>query len=460
MAETTPETQSASAIRLYTHRAPIYDSSYHPSFTVRLFSHISPHLSPGLKILDLACGTGLLTYQLAAAVGPSGRVVGIDVTPGMLAVARAKLAAEPEKYANVALYEHDVTDLDGIKELAGMKGRFDGITGASMFVLFQDPVAALGHWVQYLKPGGFVALDVTHPQNLAYSGTVEKTARRMGAFMLYNRMWMKGPESLEEVMRKCGVEVKEMVVVENQSGQGDKKYGVEEADRLFEEGIDKEICRGFKESEAKRAEAKRLFKEEWEKQAVNGWVDEVDTVFLGIGRKDVEEPKSEFKALPIHSKVAFSGGCRCGSITYTSTTAPSAACCCYCAACRQLSGSGCIPWAQVHTDALTITITAPKSSSAQASTTLHTLNLSNAAERQFCNACGTPLFMVYKRNPEETSVSMGSIDEASLRCELPEIGSHIFLKEKAKWVTLPNDWALRCDEFTGRTAEEVLGGSD
>ncbi|KAF2490405.1 S-adenosyl-L-methionine-dependent methyltransferase [Lophium mytilinum] len=459
MADPTPEPQSASAIRLYTPRAPVYDSSHHPSFTARFISHISPHLSPGLKILDLACGTGLLTYQLAAAVGPSGRVVGVDVTPGMLAVAREKLAADKEKYPQVELFEHDVLDLDGIKELAGMKGGFDGITGASMFVLFQDPVAALGHWVRYLKPGGFVALDVTHPQNLAYSGTVEKTARRLGAFTLYHRMWVKGPKSLEEVMRKCGVEVQEMVVVENQCGQGDKKYKVEEADKLFEEGIDKEICKGFRESEEVRAEAKRVFKEEWEKQAVDGWVEEVDTVFLGIGKK-VEETKPDSKALLTHSEIAFSGGCRCGSITYTSTTAPTAACCCYCAACRQLSGSGFIPWAQIPTSALIITTHPPESSSSQVPITLQTLNLHKAAERRFCNACGTPLFMVYKADPEETSVSMGSIDEASLRCKLPEIGSHIFLKEKANWVVLPNDWALHCEEFTGRSAEEVLGKSD
>jgi SAM-dependent methyltransferase len=50
--------------------------------------------APGDRVVDVACGTGILTRRLAAAAGAAGRVVGVDVNPGMIAVAR-ELPAGP-----------------------------------------------------------------------------------------------------------------------------------------------------------------------------------------------------------------------------------------------------------------------------------------------------------------------------------------------------------------------------
>src|SRR6266849_4292124 len=44
--------------------------------------------TPGKRILDLACGPGTLSYRLAQAVYPDGAVVGIDLAPGMIDLAR------------------------------------------------------------------------------------------------------------------------------------------------------------------------------------------------------------------------------------------------------------------------------------------------------------------------------------------------------------------------------------
>src|SRR5256885_1865522 len=46
-------------------------------------------LAPGERVLDVACGTGVVARAAAARVGPSGHVIGVDLNPGMIAIARA-----------------------------------------------------------------------------------------------------------------------------------------------------------------------------------------------------------------------------------------------------------------------------------------------------------------------------------------------------------------------------------
>src|SRR5262249_14637260 len=50
---------------------------------------------PGARVLDLACGTGVMARLVAPRVGPTGEVVGLDLNPGMLAVAAAVASNEP-----------------------------------------------------------------------------------------------------------------------------------------------------------------------------------------------------------------------------------------------------------------------------------------------------------------------------------------------------------------------------
>ena len=50
-------------------------------------------LRPGERVLDVACGTGIVARLAAERVGPTGTVAGLDVNPGMLAVARSMAAS-------------------------------------------------------------------------------------------------------------------------------------------------------------------------------------------------------------------------------------------------------------------------------------------------------------------------------------------------------------------------------
>src|SRR5687768_4083844 len=68
--------------------------TYEARFVPAIFAEWAPLLAdlagirPGMAVLDVACGTGIVTRTVADRLGSAGRVVGIDLNAGMLAVAR------------------------------------------------------------------------------------------------------------------------------------------------------------------------------------------------------------------------------------------------------------------------------------------------------------------------------------------------------------------------------------
>lgn len=97
--------------RLYDRLAPVYDQAATAYGLVggaryRRRAVESLQLSPGDTAVDLCCGTGANLPFLVEAVGPTGRVVGVDLSPGMLAQARQRV--EAAGWENVELVEADV----------------------------------------------------------------------------------------------------------------------------------------------------------------------------------------------------------------------------------------------------------------------------------------------------------------------------------------------------------------
>ncbi|KAH7378429.1 S-adenosyl-L-methionine-dependent methyltransferase [Phaeosphaeria sp. MPI-PUGE-AT-0046c] len=442
------ERQSANAIRFYEDRSADYDDTWHSDFTRRFSSYLD--LKAGQDILDLACGTGLLTFIETERVGASGSVVGIDVTPGMLALATQKKEQGGDKYSNVSFYEGDVLHLD---ETEALKGKlFDLITVASALVLFPDPKAAIEHWSTYLKPGGVLAVDATHPRNLVSGMVLERVARRLELPTPYNRSWSRSEYALRRLLESAGLQVESVRTIHDQAGYGKRYYGVDQWDDFFVENvIAKDVTRTFASNDIRR-KAQSIYKEEWEKLAIDGKIEEVDAVFLGIARKRKSSSKilthdgaksiaagdgSRYVCNAADGDVVFKGGCRCGGIKYTSNVPPSDITLCHCRTCQQLSGSVYLPFISFSNAALRYT----------EATTLKTLKLSEVAERTYCSSCGTPISMVYSFFPDEVSVTMGSVDLSSFTCELPKVKNHIYLREKAPWFVLPDDGTDRWGTF-------------
>lgn len=429
-------TQAEAAQRLYTKRAAAYNSSWHPDFAATFVSRLP--VSEGQKVLDLACGTGLISFNAAVVAGSTGKVLGVDVTPSMLNEAIERKRLQGADAANVNFVECDVMKL-GREEIEkqimeGPEG-FDAVTMASALVLFEDPVAVIRLMKKYAKPGGFIAVDVPHPKNLIGSALMEKTALKMGLKMPFHRAWVEKDDSLKELLEKEGLAVETYEFIQQQ-GYNKRYYEIDQAEQIFDEIMEGVVTWPFKEKGLETVEkARQIFKELWAEAATDGKVEDVDGVFFAIARK----PTQNQPALATRPKLGFKGGCRCGKVQYSSSHVPEKVVSCHCFTCSRLSGSGFILFAHIPASALSFT----------SMETLGTLDFLGLATRTFCTACGSPISMKYRALKEIVDVTVGSIDMETLSGELPKISSHIFLKEKQPWDILPDDGAKRHDEIPG-----------
>jgi ubiquinone/menaquinone biosynthesis C-methylase UbiE len=129
-------------------------------------------LRRGERVLDLACGTGLVARLAAPAIGPTGRVTGLDLNPGMLAVARRLPAPSgaPITWVEGSALAMDVAD-DSIDVILCQQG----------FQFFPDRRAALGEMRRVLVPGGRLLLSVWRIAGPYHRALTEALARHVGA---------------------------------------------------------------------------------------------------------------------------------------------------------------------------------------------------------------------------------------------------------------------------------------
>ena len=107
------------------------------------------------SILDLACGTGILTKTLSETF-PHSKVVGIDITKSYLNMAKMKL----KSYENISLFLNDAENFH-------LDQKFDYIV-SSYIPKYCSPKLIIKSCLEHLNPGGTVILhDFTYPKNLA-----------------------------------------------------------------------------------------------------------------------------------------------------------------------------------------------------------------------------------------------------------------------------------------------------
>jgi len=121
---------------------------------------------PGERVLDVACGTGVVARLAAQHVGPSGTVVGFDLNPGMLAVARAL----PPQGARIEWREGNVS------AIPFPDAAFNLVLCQQGLQFFPDRSAALREMRRVLVRGGRLALSVWRPIQYSPGFTALATA--------------------------------------------------------------------------------------------------------------------------------------------------------------------------------------------------------------------------------------------------------------------------------------------
>ena len=126
-----------------------YDSEGrgHPENAKKLLDFVP--IQSGQTILDLATGTGLVAINAAKALKQTDSVIGVDMSSGMLAQAKAKIKAEDIQ--NLELIESDIELINFNDE------QFDVIFCCSALVYISDIPALLDKCYRWLKPGGCLA---------------------------------------------------------------------------------------------------------------------------------------------------------------------------------------------------------------------------------------------------------------------------------------------------------------
>lgn len=109
-------------------------------------------LRPGERVLDVACGTGLVAFAAAEAMGPSGRVLGVDVSARMVEAARRQADT---RFVSNAAFER----MDG-EALALADGSVDVALCALGLMYMPEPERAIAELHRVLRPGGRLALAV------------------------------------------------------------------------------------------------------------------------------------------------------------------------------------------------------------------------------------------------------------------------------------------------------------
>lgn len=154
------------------------------------------NVQQGQRVLDVACGTGVLAREASRLVGSSGFVAGIDATPGMVALATR---LEPSIEWRVGTAE----------SLPYESNSFDAVISQFGLMFFRDRPAAVSEMLRVLVPGGLLAVAVWESldRSEAYPIEVELLQRIAGqeaADALRAPFVLGDPSELTSVFTEAG----------------------------------------------------------------------------------------------------------------------------------------------------------------------------------------------------------------------------------------------------------------
>ena len=168
--------------------------NFHGKLAEKVVALASP--KQGDNVLDIATGTGLAAIQAARQVGRTGKVVGVDISQGMLD--RAKVAVDSEGLENVELQLADA------ESLSYPDNSFDIVLCVSAIPYMTDLHVALRLWLRLLKPGGRLAFNCWSEASYVTGYLIRSVANRHGIKLPVSSEETGTPDRCKSVLIEAG----------------------------------------------------------------------------------------------------------------------------------------------------------------------------------------------------------------------------------------------------------------
>jgi ubiquinone/menaquinone biosynthesis C-methylase UbiE len=179
--------------------AEVYETFFVPALFQQWTDRVAEaaDIRSGERVLDVACGTGVLTRAVAERVGPDGTVVGLDLNEGMLAVAGRKAPQIEWKHGRAEAPPFD-------------RNSFDAVVSQFGLMFFEDRPTALREMMGVLRPGGRLALAVWDAleHSPGYAALAELLQRLFGnqaAGALRTPFVLGDPQYLRSLFDQAGI---------------------------------------------------------------------------------------------------------------------------------------------------------------------------------------------------------------------------------------------------------------
>jgi len=197
--ETDMNTSTGGTGQVIASAAEVYEEFFLPALFQEWASRVleAARIQPGERVLDVACGTGVLARAAAAHTGAHGTVAGFDLNDGMLAVARRKAPHIEWRQGRAEALPFDDASFDAVVSQFGL-------------MFFEDRSAALREMMRVLRPGGRMTVAVWDsidriPGYAAVTGLLQRLFGEPAADALRMPFTLGDPQDLRSLFADAGI---------------------------------------------------------------------------------------------------------------------------------------------------------------------------------------------------------------------------------------------------------------